>query len=128
MELLEQVQRTATKVIKGLEHLSYNEVQRKMGLFSLWKRRLQRDHIATFQYLNEAYKQEGDQLFTQSDSESTRGNGFKLKEGRFNLDVMKKFFTQKVVRNRNKLPRVTVDAPSLEVFKARLDWALGSLI
>ena len=56
------------------------------------------------------------------------GNGFKLKEGRFSLDVRKKFFTQRVVRLWNMLPRESVDAPSLEAFKAKLDGILGSLI
>ena len=46
-----------------------------------------------FQYLEESYEQK-DQLFIQSDSEKTRGNGYKIKVGRFRLDVRKKFFTQ----------------------------------
>ncbi|KFQ94182.1 hypothetical protein Y956_04512, partial [Nipponia nippon] len=55
-------------------------------------------------------------------------NGFKLKEGRFSLDIRKKFFTMRVVRHWKRFPREAVDAPSLEVFKARLDGALSNLV
>ncbi|KFQ23467.1 hypothetical protein N332_01673, partial [Mesitornis unicolor] len=55
-------------------------------------------------------------------------NGLKLEEGRFRLDIGKKFFTVRVVRHWHRLPREAVDAPSLEVFKARLDRALGNLV
>jgi len=61
-------------------------------------------------------------------SDSTRGNGCKLKEGRFRLDIRKKFFTMRVVKHWNRLPREAADAPSLEVFKARLDGALSNLV
>ena len=67
-----------------------------------------------------------DQLFERADNSRTKGNGFKLRKGRFRLDV--RFFTVRVVRCWNRLPREAVDAPSLEVFKARLDGALGSLV
>ncbi|KFR03838.1 hypothetical protein Y956_13169, partial [Nipponia nippon] len=55
-------------------------------------------------------------------------NGFKLKEGRFRLDIRKKFFTRRVARHWNRLPREAVDAPSLETFKAKLDGALSNLV
>ncbi|KFQ70196.1 hypothetical protein N335_01499, partial [Phaethon lepturus] len=55
-------------------------------------------------------------------------NGFKLKEGKFTLDIRKKFFTMRVLRHWNRLPREAVDAPSVETFKARLDGALSNLL
>jgi len=62
------------------------------------------------------------------DNDKTRENGFKLRQGRFRLDIRRKFFTQGVVTHWNRLPKEAVDAPSLQAFKARLDVALGSLV
>ena len=81
-----------------------------------------------FQYLKGVCKQEGEQLFVRVDGDRTRGDGFKMRQGRFSLDIRRKFFTQRVVTHWNRLPKEVVDAPSLEAFKARLDVALGSLV
>jgi len=94
----------------------------------LEKRRLQGDLIAAFQYLMGTYKQEGSQLFTRVDNSRTRGNGFKLREGRFRLDIRGKFLTKRVARCWNRLLREAGDALSLEAFKTRVDGALGSLV
>jgi len=61
-------------------------------------------------------------------SDRTRGDGCKLKEGRCGLGIRKKFFTMRVVRHWNRLPREDVAAPSLAVLKARLDGALSNLV
>ena len=115
-------------MIRGLKHLSCEERLRELGLFSLEKRRLWGDPTVAFQYLKEAYKQEGEQLFTRVNSDRTRRNGLKLRQGRLRLDIRRKFFTQRVVTHWNRLPKEVVDALSLETFKARLDVALSSLV
>jgi len=73
-------------------------------------------------------QQTGEGHFTRACGDRTRGNGFKLKAGRFRLDIRKKFFTMRVMRHWHRLPREAVAAPSLAVFKARLDEALNNLI
>ena len=74
-----------------------------------------------FQYLKGTYRKDWEGLFIRDCSDRTRRNGFKLIEGRFRIDKRRKFFPVRVVRHWNRLPIKVVDAPSLEVFKARLD-------
>ncbi|KAK4816190.1 hypothetical protein QYF61_012655 [Mycteria americana] len=100
----------------------------RVGLFSLEKRRLWGDFTAAFQYLKGAYRKDREGLFIREFSDRMKGNGFKLKEGRFRLGIRKKFFSMWVMRHWNRLPREAVDAPSLEMFKARMDEALSNLI
>ena len=101
---------------------------KELGLFSLEKRRLPGYLIAAFQYLKAVSKQEGEWLFTRVESDRTRKNGLKLRQGRFRFDMRRNFFTQRVTMHWNRLPKEAVDPPPLEAFKARLDVALGSLV
>ena len=93
-------------------------------MFCLEKRRLSGCLTAAFQYIKEHYEQERDLHFTPSDNDRTRGNDLKLKEGKFRLDVIGKFFTQIVMSGT--AAQISCGAPSLEVLRARLDGALGS--
>jgi len=86
---------------------------------SAW-RSLHEDLIAAFQYLKGCCTKEGDRLFGRVCCDKTRGNGFKLKEGRFRVDIGR-LFTIKVVRHWHMLPREVVDTPSLETSKVRLE-------
>jgi len=111
MDLLEQVQSRATKIIRGLEHLSCEERLRELGLFSLEKGRLQGDYVAAFRYLKGACKKHWDRLFSRACCNRTRSDGFKLREGRFRLGIRKKFFTIRVVKHCKRLPRAVMEAP-----------------
>ena len=74
-------------MIRGMEHLSYEERLKELGYFSLEKRRLWGHLVAAFQAPEGARKEDREGLFTRANHDRTKGNGFKLKEGRFILDI-----------------------------------------
>ncbi|KAK4816234.1 hypothetical protein QYF61_013642 [Mycteria americana] len=110
----------------GLKHLFCEERLRDLELSSLQKRRLRADLINVYKYLKGGCKDDGARLFSVVPSDKTRGHGHQLKHRRFSLNIRKHFFPVGVTKRWQRLPRVLVGSPFLEIFKSHLDMVLGN--
>ncbi|GAB0183238.1 hypothetical protein GRJ2_000789100 [Grus japonensis] len=127
-ELLERVQWRTTKMIRGLEHLSYEEKLRELGLFRLEKRSLRGDLINAYKYLKGGCQEDETRPISVVPSDRTRDNRHRLEHRKFDLNIRKNFFTLRVAEHWSRLPREVVESPSLEILKTSLDVILCDLL
>jgi hypothetical protein len=122
IEILEKIQRMATRLVPQLRKYSYEGRLRRLQLTTLYQRRTRGDLIETYKLLTGKEKVSSDQFFKLYVSgHNTRGHSLKLAVQRSRLDLRKSFFSQRIIQQWNDLPQYVVDAPSTNSFKSRLD-------
>ncbi len=122
---LEKVQRRATKMVKGLGKLEYEERLAMLNLYKLGRRRSRGDMIETFKIIKGFENMNSDQFFVRSTTQ-LRGHNCKLFKKRANKKCRQNFFSQRVVDPWNRLPQSVVDSESVGVFKRRIDKFMDS--
>ena len=130
VEELEKVQKKATKLVKGLQHINYEGRLKSLSLPSLKYRRFRGDMIQTFKILNNIYDPDITPTINRNFSSRTRGHSFKLEVNYNKYDFRKYSFTQRIIPIWNSLSESVVASKSLNTFKKRLDeaWASSSFL
>ncbi|MEW8547929.1 MAG: reverse transcriptase family protein, partial [Candidatus Thiodiazotropha sp.] len=119
--IIENVQRRATRLVKSISHMSYENRLRELGLPTLEYRRLRADMVQVYKILNGIDKIDVDKLFTMASHRRTRGHSLKLFKPRARLNTRRQSFSNRIVDTWNLLPETVVRAPSLNSFKSRLN-------
>jgi len=121
INVLEKVQRRATKLIPSIRKLRYEDRLKYLGLFSLQRRRKRGDLIETFKIMNGVENIDSETFFKRSSATNLRGHNFKIYKQTATSIHRRNFFSQRVVNSWNLLPWDVVNASSVAVFKKRLD-------
>lgn len=120
--VVENVQRRATKLIPGMQNLSYEDRLKKLNLPTLKYRRIRGDMIEIFKILSAKYdKRVSDFIPLHKSERYTRGHQYKIKKEQIRLNVRKNSFVCRSVDLWNSLPPTVVGAPTVKAFEARLD-------
>ncbi len=125
IEKIEAVQRRATKSVKGMAELSYEERLKALKLPTLVFRRRRGDMIQIYKYMHGLFDVSHEKLLPLGHNNITRGHQLRIKKVRCRLRIRSHFFSQRAVNDWNQLPEDVVNAVSLNAFKTRLDnhWA-----
>ena len=121
IQTLEKVQQRATKLVRRLKNLPYEERLRRLKLYPLEQRKLRGDLIETFKILSGKERIDSAIFFRAASSINLRGNSKKLYKQRSRLMLRQNFFSQRVVNHWNSLPNAVVEAETTNSFKNRLD-------
>jgi len=130
IEEIEKVQKRATKLIKGLKKLSYEERLRKLRLPTLKYRRIRGDMIEVYKVISGKYDSSVSMQIPTNVESLTRGNKYKLIKDSFRLDIRKYSFSARIVNIWNSLPNQVVDVNTVNLFKTRLDkfWRFQNVV
>ena len=121
-ELLEKIQRRATKLVHSVKDLPYPERLKKLNLFSLAQRRERGDLILVFKIIHGMVNIDSTKLFQYADYRATRGHPYKLKVPKISkTEIGRNRFTQRTVLPWNALPDHVIQSKSVEEFKREYD-------